>query len=52
MSTTDHDEKSTTESKPQSPAPGRPADKPALPDKIPEFPGDGGSGSGTTPTGQ
>lgn len=54
MSTTKENEReqgTTTGSKPQPPTP---AEKPKvpLPDKIPEFPGDGSSGGGTTPTGK
>jgi hypothetical protein len=54
MSTTKENEQeqgTTTGAKPQPPAPAeRP--KVPLPDKIPEFPGEGGSGGGTTPTGK
>ena len=51
MSTTKDNEKISTGSKPQPPAPSG-KKKSELPDQIPGFPGDGGSGSTTTPTGK
>jgi hypothetical protein len=45
MSKTDDNEKMAAESRPQKPAPAAPARKKSdLPDKIPDFPGDGSQG--------